>query len=91
VSFSVFKLGHKTDHSPPSILGLRICGALLPTPHNLRLHDMVFNLGQVQFTFRSRDSVVGIATSYGLDDQGVGVGVPVRSIIFTSPNRPDRL
>jgi hypothetical protein len=35
----------------------------------------------------SRDSSVGIATSYGLDDQGVGVRVPVKS----SPNRPDRL
>jgi hypothetical protein len=33
---------------------------------------------------RSRDSVVGIATSYGLDDREVGV-------IFSSPNRPDRL
>jgi hypothetical protein len=37
------------------------------------------------------DSVVGIATSYGLDDQGVGVRVPVGSGIFSSPNRPDRL
>jgi hypothetical protein len=26
---------------------------------------------------RSRDSVVGIATTYGLDDRGVGVRVPV--------------
>jgi hypothetical protein len=40
---------------------------------------------------RSRDSVVGIATSYGLDDRGVGVRVPVESIIFSSPDRPDRL
>jgi hypothetical protein len=39
----------------------------------------------------SRDSVVGIATSYGLDDRGVGVRVPVGLIIFTSTNRPDRL
>jgi hypothetical protein len=39
----------------------------------------------------SRDSAVGIATSYGLDDRGVGVRVPVGSRIFTSPNRPDRL
>jgi hypothetical protein len=36
-------------------------------------------------------SVVGIATSYGLDDRGVGVRVPVGSRIFTSPNRPDWL
>jgi hypothetical protein len=35
---------------------------------------------------RSRDSVVGIATSYGQDDR-----VPVWSRIFSSPCRPDRL
>jgi hypothetical protein len=34
---------------------------------------------------RSRDSVVGIATGYGLDDWGVGVPVPVESRIFSSP------
>jgi hypothetical protein len=33
---------------------------------------------------RSRDSAVGIATSYGLDDRGIGVRVPVGSRIFTS-------
>jgi hypothetical protein len=37
-----------------------------------------------------RDSVVGIATSYGLDDREVGVRVP-GSRIFSSPRRPDRL
>jgi hypothetical protein len=30
----------------------------------------------------SRDSVVGIATGYGLDDLGVGVRVPVGSGVF---------
>jgi hypothetical protein len=40
---------------------------------------------------RSRDSAVGIATGYGLDDRGVGVRVPVGSRIFSSPRRPDRL
>jgi hypothetical protein len=39
----------------------------------------------------SRDSVVGIATGYGLDDRGVGVRVPVGSRIISSPRRPDRL
>jgi hypothetical protein len=39
----------------------------------------------------SRNSAVGIATSYGLDDGGVGVQVPVGVRILTSPNRPDRL
>jgi hypothetical protein len=33
----------------------------------------------------SRDSAVGIATGYGLDDWAVGVRVPVGSRIFTSP------
>jgi hypothetical protein len=37
------------------------------------------------------DSAVGIATGYGLDDQGVGVQVPVGSRIFSSPSRPDWL
>jgi hypothetical protein len=39
----------------------------------------------------SRDSVVGIATGYRLDDQVVGVRVPVGSRIFSFPRRPDRL
>jgi hypothetical protein len=41
--------------------------------------------------YGSRDSAVGIATSYGLDDRGVGVRVPVVSRIFSSPDRPDRI
>jgi hypothetical protein len=40
---------------------------------------------------RSRDSSVGIATCYGLDDKGVGVRVPFGARIFTSPCRRDRL
>jgi hypothetical protein len=39
----------------------------------------------------SYDSVVGIATGYGLDDRGIGVRVPVGARIFSSPCRPDRL
>jgi hypothetical protein len=42
-------------------------------------------------TIGSRDSAVGIATGYGLDDRGVGVRVPVGSRIITSPSRPDWL
>jgi hypothetical protein len=38
----------------------------------------------------SRGSVVGIVTGYGQDDRGVGVRVPVRARIFTSPYRPDQ-
>jgi hypothetical protein len=40
---------------------------------------------------KSRDSAVGIATGYGLDDRGVGVRVLVASRIFSSSNRPDWL
>jgi hypothetical protein len=40
---------------------------------------------------RSRDSIVSIATGYGLDDRKVGVRVPVGSKILSSPHCPDRL
>jgi hypothetical protein len=39
----------------------------------------------------SRNSVVGTATGYELDNRVVGVRVPVHSRIFSSPRRPDRL
>jgi hypothetical protein len=45
----------------------------------------------ITYGLRSRDSVVGIATGYGLNERGVGVRVPVGSRIFSSPRRPDRL
>jgi hypothetical protein len=35
------------------------------------------------FNSRSRDSVVVIASSYGLDDRGVGVRIPIGSRIFS--------
>jgi hypothetical protein len=41
--------------------------------------------------YKSRDSSVGIATGYGLDDRGVGVRVPVGATIFISPCSPDLL
>jgi hypothetical protein len=40
---------------------------------------------------KSRGSVVGIATGYGLDDREVGVRVPGGSRIFSSQRRRDRL
>jgi hypothetical protein len=39
------------------------------------------------FAFKNRDSLFGIATGYGLQDQGV----PRAARIFSSPRRPDRL
>jgi hypothetical protein len=41
--------------------------------------------------YGSRDSAVGIATGYRLDDRGVGVRVPVGATLFPSPRRPYRL
>jgi hypothetical protein len=38
----------------------------------------------------NRDSAVGIAIGYGLDDRGAGVRVMVGSRIFSFPRRPDR-
>jgi hypothetical protein len=41
--------------------------------------------------YMSRDSSVGIATGYELNDRVVGDRVPVGSIISSSPRRPDPL
>jgi hypothetical protein len=51
----------------------------------------IYKLKFLDWSNYSRDSVVGIATAYGLDDRGVGVRVSVGSGIFSSPQRPDRL
>jgi hypothetical protein len=53
------------------------------------LHKKAVTLCHIYFS--ARDSSVGIATGYGLDDRGVGVQVPVEARIFTSPRRPDRV
>jgi hypothetical protein len=39
---------------------------------------------------RRRDSSVGMATSYGLDDKGIGVGIPVGARFFSYPCRPEQ-
>jgi hypothetical protein len=49
--------------------------------------------GQIDWTFiqlvSNRDSTVGIATGYGLDDRGFGVQIRVGVRVFTSPCLPD--
>jgi hypothetical protein len=41
------------------------------------------------FIYGSRDSAVGIATGYGLEERGVGVRIPVGSrILFSKSSRP---
>jgi hypothetical protein len=64
----------------------RIC-SLLFIPHRSFQVDVVC-LATVR---RGRSSAVGIATGYGLDDQGVRVPVPVGSNILSSPCRPPNL
>jgi hypothetical protein len=49
------------------------------------------NFPQSISTNGSRDSSVGIATGYGLDDRGVGVQVPLGLRIISSVTRPARL
>jgi hypothetical protein len=58
-----------------------------------KLHflNQIESLNITTDTALSRDSAVGIATGYGLDDREIGVRVPVLSRIFTSPCRLDRL
>jgi hypothetical protein len=62
------------------------------SPHVLCTHTLQsIKINPYCVPMESRDSSVGIATGYGLDDRGGGVRVPVGSRIFTSPYRPDRL
>jgi hypothetical protein len=42
-------------------------------------------------TTKSRDTAIGIATGYGLDDQEVGVQVPLGERNIASPCSPDWL
>jgi hypothetical protein len=53
----------------------------------LRVFLMVFRYYAPSSRKWSRDSVVGIATAYGLDDRGIGVRVPVGLIIFSTLSR----
>jgi hypothetical protein len=70
--------------------------------HNTTEHDQhfipeilvisaAFSITVILTDCRNRDIAAGIVTGYGLDDRGVGVRVPVRLRIFSSPRRPDRL
>jgi hypothetical protein len=53
-------------------------------------YDLTSNIISATIVNRGRDSPVGIDTSYGLDDRGVRVRVPVGSRILYSSRRPDR-
>jgi hypothetical protein len=70
-----------------NILKSLLCFSVQYFPATL-INELITNVTPLH---RSRDSVVGIATGYGLEDRGVEVRVPVVSINFSSPFRPDRL
>jgi hypothetical protein len=55
------------------------------------LYDRNTSISIALFPILELDSIVGIATDYGLDDQEVGVPFPVGLRIFSSPRHPDRL
>jgi hypothetical protein len=81
-------------HVYPSIVARQQLGKSVPRAINI--HATMEQLLNASFSIRSlsyqsRDSAVGTATGYGLNDRGVGVRVSVRTKIFFSPRRPDRL
>jgi hypothetical protein len=57
---------------------------------NKRMHEATWEdtFEMLLSVVESRLSVLGIATGYGLDDQGVGVRVPVESRMFFMSSRP---
>jgi hypothetical protein len=72
----------------------RVCKRLSLVP----ILSQINPVSTIQFYFSniclniigSRDSSVGIAIGYGLDDRGVGVRVQVGARIFSCPRCPDR-
>jgi hypothetical protein len=57
----------------------------------MTIRDCLFNITATTLHIRSRNSSVGTATGFGLNDRRVGVRVPVGSRIFSSPHHRDRL
>jgi hypothetical protein len=75
-----------------SYVNLYICNTLISNPlKNLsKLFVKIYVINYWKL-IRSQDSAVSIATGYGLDEQGIGIRVPVGPRIFSTPRRPDRL
>jgi hypothetical protein len=69
---------------PSAVLKLRV--PLLGSHNSFQIRLIPFHVEA-----KSRDSSVGIAAGYGLDDRGIRVRVAIGSSIFSSPRRSDRL
>jgi hypothetical protein len=76
---ALFGLTAKRSNCTPRRRGRRV----------LRLSPVIYI--HLHHVCGSRDSSVGIATGYGLDDREVELRVPVGSRIFCSPSRPDQI
>jgi hypothetical protein len=77
-----FGLSNTFDIIPPTLL--------LPRKHVLLGTFHSYISWSHSFLANSRDSTICIATDYGLGNRVVGVRVPVRERIFSSPRHPDR-
>jgi hypothetical protein len=73
----------EADHTFPSSTDVKNGGVIPPLLHAFSWNNA--QLMKYRDNFRSRDSSVGIATTYGLDDRGVG---RVKSFLFTPSSRP---
>jgi hypothetical protein len=69
------------DRDPIFCLTIDHASSLIRSLTLFPIYSQIWSLG----------SAVGIATGYRLDDRGVQVRAPVRSRIFISPCRPNRL
>jgi hypothetical protein len=49
----------------------------------------LFSLRKYHYLLWSRDRSIGIGSDYGLNDEWVGVRVPVQTRLFSSPQLPD--
>jgi hypothetical protein len=76
------------EHSPPFSAEVQNGGAKPPL-RNVSSWNSASLIKHRETSTRSRDSVVGTATGYGLDDRGVGVQSPgrVKNFLFSTPSR----
>jgi hypothetical protein len=78
--------GSEADHSPPS--GADVRNACSHTSTLLiRLHGKKYLMKINSYRIKSRNSSVGIATNYGLEDRMIGVRIPAGIFLFAAAFR----